>query len=375
MRTLACRRGHMLLTSMVLLTFFTAMGMAMFGLASTTLRTTMRRRDTTQALNLAMGGLDHAVSELKGNAAYAGYQNRSLGPGTITVSVNTPSGQPNRRVVMSSGTVTGSGYSITRTIRATMDTGSIPPVFYNALAAKTDFTLNGNISVDSTPIAKKGDIHCNEDVTLHGSAMSVDGRVTATGTVNVSGGPTVTGGMTSGAPPMAFPEIDEAFKQQALAYGSVSGSRTVSDGSVIQGKINGSLTIGSGGATINGVVWVTGALTVAGPVNGKGTVVAEGSVSLDARTNYSSSHVSNIVWITTSTASTAVDLGGNRQFKGIVYAPYGGVRLHGTPSLLGGILAESVTFSGNPDITKWTDFDQDPPAVPRVFQLKGWEEL
>ncbi|MGV3724731.1 MAG: DUF7305 domain-containing protein [Actinomycetota bacterium] len=78
---------------------------------------------------------------------------------------------------------------------------------------------------------------------------------------------------------------------------------------------------------------------------------------------------------TTSTAATAVDLGGNRQFKGIIYAPYGGVKLHGTPALLGGVLAERVTFSGTPDITKWTDFDQDPPALPRVFQLKGWEEL
>lgn len=365
----------MLLTSMVLLTFFTAMGMSMFGLASTTMRTTIRRRDTTQALNLAMGGLDHAVSELKSNTAFAGYQNRALGAGTVSLTVTTPSGQPDRRVVVSTGTVTGSGYSISRSVRATMDTGSLPPVFYNALAAKTDFTLNGNITIDSSPLIHKGDVHCNEDVTLHGSSMTVDGKVTATGTVNVSGGPTVTGGMLSGVAPMAFPDIDSAFKQKALEYGATSGNRTVSDGSVVQGKISGNLTIGSGGATINGVVWVTGTLTVGGPVNGKGTVIVDGTISLDAKTTYSSSHVANLAWITTSTDSAAVDLGGNRQFKGLIYAPYGGVKLHGTPTLFGGVMANSVTFSGTPDITKWTDFHLDPPTLPRVFMLKGWQEL
>lgn len=365
----------MLLTSMVLLTFFSAMGMAMFGMASTALRTTMRRRDTAQAMNLAMGGLDDAIASLKSNPSFSGFASRNLGPGTISVEVTTPPGSPNRRVVVSTGVVTGKGYTISRRVRATLDTGTVPPVFQKALAAKTSFTLNGNITVDSTPLAHSGDIHSNGNVTLHGSAMDVDGKVTATGTVNVSGNPTVTRGMVSGVAPMTFPEIDESFKQQALAYGS-SGGRFVSNGGTVQGKINGSLTIAaSGGATINGVVWVTGNLTVSGPVYGKGTVIVEGVMNLDARETYSSNHVANIVWISTNNSPTAVDLGGNRQFKGIIYAPYGGVRLHGTPTLLGGVMANSVTFSGTPDVTRWTDFDNDPPALPSFFQLRGWEEL
>jgi hypothetical protein len=365
----------MLLTSMVLVTFFTAMGMAMFGLASTALRTTSRRRDSSQAMSLAMGGLDHAVSKLKSDSDFAGYQNRVLGPGSITVTVSTPAGQPNRRVVTSMATVTGSGYALTRGARATLETGNIPPVFFDALGAQGDFEINGNITVASTPIAGKGDVHSNEDVNLSGASLSVDGQVTAAGTVSVNSGATVTGGATSGAPRATFPEIDTEFKQKALEYGASSGSRTVSDGSLVQGKINGNLTIGSGGARLNGVIWVTGALIVSGPVNGKGTVVVEGDIALEASGNYSASHVSNIAWITTSTSSTAVDLGGNRQFKGIIYAPYGGVIVHGGPSLLGGILAKSVTFSGNPKITKWTDFVLDPPVLPREFAIKGWEEL
>lgn len=240
---------------------------------------------------------------------------RPLGLGSVTVTVTTPTGLPNRRIITSTGSVADLGMTITRTVRASMDIGDVPPVFYNALAAKTSFGINGNVSVDSTPAAHRGNVHCNQNVTLSGSAMNIDGAVTASGTVTASGSPTVTGGMSSGVPPMTFPEVDGSFKDRALANGITNpsgGTLSVDDSAtLVQGKINGNLDVGDDGCRVNGVVWVTGTVTVSGPITGTGTIVSDGPMSLDGRfTVNAASDVSNVVYITTSTSDAAVDLGG-----------------------------------------------------------------
>jgi cytoskeletal protein CcmA (bactofilin family) len=320
-----------------------------------------------------MGGLDDAIAQLKASSSFTGYSSRSFGAGTVSVSVTTPASSSTRRIIVSTGTVTGMNYTYAKSVRATLDTGGISSIFYDALAAKTSFTINGNVNTDSTPTAHAGSVHCNQDVILKGSSMTIDGNVTASGTVDTSGHPNVTGSMTSGAPTMTFPEIDAAFESQALVNGSRTGNVTVSDGSLIKGKINGNLTISGSGCQISGVVWVTGSLSVQARVTGTGTVVCDGIMTLGANNSYPQTDVSNLLWATTNIGT--VDLGGNAGFKGIVYAPYGTIWLHGTPTLFGGAMANAVTFSGTPNITKWTDFDQSPPTFPSAFKLYGWEEL
>jgi hypothetical protein len=122
-------------------------------------------------------------------------------------------------------------------------------------------------------------------------------------------------------------------------------------------------------------VWVTGNVSISGPVKGKGTIVSDGTMNLDARTDYPANDLANLAFMTTSNMIPAVTLGGNRSFKGTIYAPNGGVKLNGNPTLLGSVLARSVEFNGNPVIRRWTDFQSDPIPLPTVFQLRGWEEL
>ena len=43
--------------------------------------------------------------------------------------------------------------------------------------------------------------------------------------------------------------------------------------------------------------------------------------------------------------------------------------------MLGGLLADHLSFSGNVTITRNTSLDADPPPVPSAFDVKGWQEL
>lgn len=370
------RRGYALLMSMIIITFMSILGIGIFGMASTSIRQAFRRKDSAIALNLAQGAMEEAVSQIKSDPDWRGLPSTSFGGGTIVVTVTTPAAKPDRRVVTATGTVSGGLYTISRSVRVTLETGQVPPIFYKALATKKDFRVHGNVTVDSSPLANVGDVHANGDLELSGSAVDIHGQATASGKVIVSGGPNVTRGMVSGVPPMTFPEIDPLLKAQALQNGLTAGNVNLNDGSLVKGKIIGNLVASApNGFQVEGVVWVTGDLTIAGPITGKGTVIVDGEINLNARFNYPSTALESLLFITTSTSSTAADLTGNRIFKGVIYAPNGGVRLRGTTKYMGSILAETIDLGGTPDITRWTDWDDDPPPTPRVFEVKGYEEL
>jgi len=364
--------------SLITLLLLSVVGTSLLSLAGSNLRLSRRRTENAQATQLALGGMDEAIAELRGNQNYSGFSNRSLGFGSVTVTVTAPAGQPLQRVVESTGVIQGRGYYVSRKVKTTCSTGGIPPVFYHGIAAKKTIRINGNVTVTSAPALGQGDVHSNQDVQLVGSAVGILGKATATGNVTTNGNPIVLAGMTSGAPALVFPDIDPAMELQALNYGSQPPSGGVlsvnSKSTVISGRITGDLSVGSQGATLDGVVWVTGKVTLGGPVFGKATLVSQGPISISANGGYPLNSVINILLITLSTADTAVDLGGNNSYVGSIYAPNGGATVHGTPALTGSLLADNITFSGNPTITRWTDFAQSAPAYPSMFQLAGWQE-
>lgn len=369
------RRGAALIGALALALIMVMLGSALLSLAVTSLNHAKRRSYNAQALQASMGALDAAIREMKIDSTWGGYSSRTLGPATLAVVVAMPAGQPMRRTVTATSTVDAGRYSVTKVTRATLDLDTLPEVFYRAIAAKTSFGINGNVDISSTPAANRGDVHCNQNITFSGSAVDIYGAATASGQIIMSGSPNITRGATSGVPPMTFPTVTQEFKNESLVNGTYFGNKSISNGGVLEGKVVGNLTISGSGATLNGVVWVTGNVTISAGLYGDGTIICDGVLSLDARGNYAPTDASRIAVVTTSTSNSAVDLGGNRQFKGIIYAPNGGVRLHGTPSLLGSIIADRITFSGTPNITRLTDYDSNPPRVPKEAAVKGWEEL
>ncbi len=363
---------------MAAITILAMMGASLLNSANSASRLALRRRQSAQALALANGAMDYALQQIELSSSWSGFNSRSMGAGTVSVSVAAVAGAPTKRKLISTASVTDMGYGATRRVETITDSGGMPGVFRKALASKLSFTLNGNNTITSTPVAGEGNVHSNEGVTLNGSSLSIYGAVTATGTISVSGGPKVTGGMTSGVAPMTFPEVTQELKNQSLANGTQTVSKGLTLNSptvVLQGKINGDVTIGDSGCIVNGVVWITGDLTCTGPVTGTGTIIVDGTMDLDGRLTISATDVTNVFWISTSTADPAVVLKGNRSFKGIIYAPNGGVKISGTPELIGGVMAKSVTFNGNPNITRWTEFEENAPAVPSYQQLLSWQEF
>jgi cytoskeletal protein CcmA (bactofilin family) len=372
------RRGYTLLVTLIFIALIAVISASLFALGDASTRQSTRRRQNAQALHLAMGGLDDAIASFKGTGSYGTYTNRAIGPGTLSVSVVTPSGEPLRREVTSTGTVTELGMTVSRSVRASMDMDPIPPLFFNAIASKRTLYIHGNVTVNSSPTTGEGDIHSNGDIDLDGASLYVGGDATATGTVATTNG-TVTGTQQSGVAPLVFPEIGTAFKQQALVNGITNpsgGTLTVSNGSLVQGKINGNLTVGgSSGCQVTGVVWITGSLTINGPITGTGTVICDGPLVLDARFNYPSSSIANLLFICTASGTGAATLSGNRTFKGSIYVPDGKISIGGNPTFMGSILADEIEFGGTPTVTRWTEFDQNPPTYPRMLTLRGWQEL
>lgn len=372
-----CRGGYALLSAITMAAIFLLMGTAILALSGSSLRASYRRLEAARSLNVAMGVLDDGIERRRADKTYTGNPsftvNGMAGVCSITVA---PVASPAGRVqVVGQATTTGAGYNVVRTIRATLDLDPLPPVYYDAFASKDDFTINGNVDTNSSPTVEGGNVHTNSNLILNGSAVDIHGKATASGSITSSGSPNVTRGSLAGVAPMLFPDIDDAFKAQALPNGISVGNKSVNDpAAVVQGKIIGNLTIGASGCTITGVVWVTGSLAINGPVYGNGTIVCEGLITVDARTNYAATSANN-AFITTSTDTAALDLGGNRQAKGIFYAPYGGVKLHGTPTLYGGIMAKSITISGTPTVIRSTVMDSGPPPLPPAPRMKGWEEI
>ena len=66
---------------------------------------------------------------------------------------------------------------------------------------------------------------------------------------------------------------------------------------------------------------------------------------------------------------------GNSTFKGMIYAPNGGVRANGNPTILGSMASRSVSFGGAVSVLGWDGFFQKPPPSPTGFVVLGWQEL
>lgn len=371
------RRGYSLPASMAIISLLFITIASLFQLASASTRVTLRRKQGAQALNLAIAGLEDAGGQLRGNGGFIGFTDRPLGTGAVTVQVVTPAGQPLRRVVTSTATVHDLGQTITRSVRGNFELTDIPPIFQYALASKDTMDINGTVLVNSTPDLNQGNVHANGNLNVNSGADAVFGRADASGSATAHPSATITGGLFSGVPEVPFPDIDQDYKEQSLVNGSYAGNLAVGNGSMVQGKINGSLTVNQpNGCQVTGVVWVTGTLNISGPITGTGAIVCDGQLFLNCRYNYPAGSLTNLLVICTySGTETAATLDGNRTFKGVIYVPYGQVSLQGNPTYLGAIIAKSIVFGGNPTITKWTDFDDAPPPMPRLCVLKGWQEL
>ena len=370
------RRGYALVSSLVAVLVLLTVGASLFSTADTGARLANRRLISAQADDLAFASADLALRELRSNRLYTGFGAQALGEGTMEATVVPVSGQPTMREITGIGKVAGRLGTVSKRVRYTVDLNGLPPALQYTLIVDQSISMNGNIGIVPSDLANPVSVHTNGDANLSGSAIGITGAFSASGDINVSGKPKVTGGLTEHVSEVPFPVIDDDFKGEAVADGATFGTRTVSDGSLLKGVITGDLTISTPlGCRVDGVVWVTGKVTVKGPVNGNGTFVAEGKLDLQANQTIALGDTSSILFITLSSADDAASMQGNAKFKGMIYAPNGGLKMQGNPTLIGSVCSKSVSLGGSPTILGWDGFFMDPPPTPGAFRVLGWQAI
>jgi hypothetical protein len=127
-----------------------------------------------------------------------------------------------------------------------------PPLFPCAACASGTITLSGGSTTDSfdssvsgytgyNPLAagSNGNVRSsNGNISLLGNDTQVQGDATAggSGIVSVSGGATVTGTMTNGAPPLTFPPVDTSLcgspPEYSASHGITGGNYNTSTGAL-----------------------------------------------------------------------------------------------------------------------------------------------
>jgi hypothetical protein len=387
------RRGSALVVTMMVLLLLSVLGTSLTGMALTDARLTQRRTDELKALNLSIAGLDLAQQQMYLIADYGGFTDLPLGEGKVTVRVTAAMPAGYRHLTSTATLQTAGGGTIVKQVRGTAGLSVFAPLFGKAIAAKTLLDVNDDIRVDSSPLPGMGDIHSNGDLYLRTSGSRIEGAVTACGTLQ-NDGATVTGNQESEAAPIVFPDFDSTFKNLSLVGGTVPPVSILNLGyssnnksfptitvngltAILKGKVNGNLVVGPQGCTMVGVVWVTGTLTVNGPIRGVGTVVADGDVTLDPQTDYLNI-LPELVGIGTTSKNPvqAVRIQGNRTIKAVVYAPNGAVQFAGSPHLIGGVMADRVTVNSGarPYITAFTSPSTIGLPLPSILDLQVWEE-
>lgn len=295
---LAYARGQVILLALVLAGVFALVGTALTGSITSYDRSGRATVAAAEALALAEGALEKAISQMNQNPSYNGEANTELGSGTFTITVSTVDTQTKR--ITATGYIPNSAQpTAVKTIKANVGINpSIISFHYGIQSGQGGFELENSSTITGN-VFSSGTVNGNSandilgDVVSSGASGWIYG-VHATGsayahTIGKSGNPTIVDGdayyvtktattVTGISHPgstdqtnVALPISDEQiadWETQAAAGGTATcsgGSYTISSGSVTIGplKIPCDLTVSNTAiVTIAGPIWVTGNITV-----------------------------------------------------------------------------------------------------------------
>lgn len=214
--------------------------------------------------------------------------------------------------------------------------------FAHAVVAEEGMTLQNTI-VDSLPDANEGHIHSNANITLTG--CTINGDASAVGTI--SGKEQVSRVVTEGTSPLQFPGDYSALYETMAKEGDIYyGNYIVTGGTASLGPlyINGNLRVENATVTLEGTVYVTGSVSVEySNLDGDETICAEGNIRIeqgDVRSDiipiFISLKVDGEIY---SEMGTTVD--------GVLYAPYGRIRLESGIHLYGAAGGKTVNIQNS----------------------------
>jgi hypothetical protein len=374
----------------MVLVFGTIAVLALSGLisfANTNLLSGRRAIQSEQAFRIAESGIEyyrwhlaHAPTDYTdGGGAFPHvhnfYDKNGNLLGTFSLTITAPAASSTLSVV--SKGVPASNASVRRTVSVNYVAGDGIIFHYGVQSGVGGFTLGNNSEID-------GNVYSNGSIT-GGNGSSISGGAFAVGSItNVQAGQKETG-----VDPIAFPITDaeiSSWKSDAAASVFV-GNKTVSGNSSLGPiKIQGDLII-SGALTINNTVWVTGDIVLGNdssislaPSFGStgGIIIADGEISLGNNVTLRGSGdlSSDLLLISLSNSSGAINLGNGNTASLILYAPNGRINI-GNNATVAAVAGKSVTLGNNADLQYKTGvinpyFTSGPSGG---WQLIGWKEI
>lgn len=188
-----------------------------------------------------------------------------------------------------------------------------------------------------------GDVHGNHDVSLHGQGHTVNGNVSAVGSIS-SINDTITGTRTEGSPKLPIPVFD--FNTYAYHADKVFNEDVT---------LNGDITI-EGIWLVNGNVHISGC-----HVSGKGIILATGEIQISGSLDYNTSVPDSLLSLYSQTDIQISAV--NADIYGVLYAPNGQIRINGSGNTVhGALIADQVTWAGT-DIVINGDYDIRTPGA------------
>jgi hypothetical protein len=178
-------QGSILVLTVVFLGIFVAVSGALLNYLTSSLRLERSTVASAQALTIAEGALDKAVSAINQNTSYAGETNTALGAGTFTVTVSTVDSST-KRVTATASVPNSTNPIATKTIKATfsIDTANVS-FHYGVQSGAGGFSLTGG-SVINGSIYSNGDISATTGVHITGSAIAANPAATSTDQSNAT---------------------------------------------------------------------------------------------------------------------------------------------------------------------------------------------
>ena len=242
--------------------------------------------------------------------------------------------------------------------------------------------MDGPMVVSGQPTFNS-DIHSNDDFTFYGNPI-INGNVTASDTVNYNGTPVISGTTTQHAPIVALPTVSAAtIRAQALTNGSSPGQTISSNGAVtLKGVYTGNLVINANPTlTIIGTVFVDGNIQFNGNGTtnlGNGLLAAAGALQFNGQGTINGTDGLALLSFKTGAynSTPSIEINGNPIIKGVLYAPYGFIRISGQPMITGSLVANSTQINGNPTITRNTNYVAPSALGTSGYDLApGWREI
>ena len=264
------------------------------------------------------------------------------------------------------------------------------PMFPVGVFGKTSVAFSGGATMDgfdsrdgtySAATAGNTQVRSDGNISVSGTNTVVKGDATASGTVSLGGGASVTGTTTNGAPAVTFPPVPVCGPPYSASTG-ISGTYYTYDPSTgvltTDSHNTGTVTLAGGTYCFKSITLQSHAvLQVSSPVNlyltdvfdaSSGTLVNNTGIASNLKLFDSlvSTYKNN------GTADNPIQLSGGQQTAMAVYAPNAAVTFSGNSNFFGAVIADYVDDSGGTPI----HYDG---ALENVLgsgaQLSGWHEV